>query len=185
MTLILTGLATLCGAVVGSFLNVVIHRVPRGESIIWPGSRCPHCQAAIRVAENIPLLSFFWLRGRCRYCQGKISFRYPLVELLTAVIFASFVWKNAASPESLIEMANQFMEQYFAKLDELSVVTFRKAKASGLATSDLREICDAASKGQIQSLLIAEDRHLWGHLDRESGRVRLLAQKLEASSDDV
>jgi len=105
LTLILTGLATLCGAVVGSFLNVVIHRVPRGESIIWPGSRCPHCQAAIRVAENIPLLSFFWLRGRCRYCQGKISFRYPLVELLTAVIFASIVWKNAASPESLIEMA--------------------------------------------------------------------------------
>ncbi|HZI18413.1 MAG TPA: prepilin peptidase [Pyrinomonadaceae bacterium] len=78
----------LLGAVVGSFLNVVIHRVPRDESIVFPNSRCPSCATAIKPYDNIPVLSWAVLRGRCRACRAPISARYPAVELLTAALFA-------------------------------------------------------------------------------------------------
>src|SRR5271157_201827 len=76
------------GLVVGSFLNVVIHRLPRGESIVWPGSRCPACRRPIPAHENIPLVSYLLLRGRCRGCGAHISLRYPAIELLTGILFA-------------------------------------------------------------------------------------------------
>jgi leader peptidase (prepilin peptidase)/N-methyltransferase len=76
------------GALIGSFLNVVIHRVPREESIAFPASHCPSCDAAIRPYDNIPVVSWAVLRGRCRSCRAPISARYPAVELLTAVMFA-------------------------------------------------------------------------------------------------
>jgi leader peptidase (prepilin peptidase)/N-methyltransferase len=81
-------LAFVLGALVGSFLNVVVHRLPRGESIVHPGSHCPACGHAIRPWHNVPLLGWLWLRGRCRDCGIGISARYPLVELATAVLFA-------------------------------------------------------------------------------------------------
>lgn len=74
------------GLLVGSFLNVVIHRLPLGESLLFPGSRCPTCDAPIRARDNLPLVSWMWLRGRCRDCRARIAIRYPLVEVLTAVI---------------------------------------------------------------------------------------------------
>src|SRR5512147_2275563 len=77
------------GACVGSFLNVVVHRLPRGESIVRPGSRCPSCGRPIRPRENIPIAGFLWLRGRCAGCGGRISWRYPAVEALTAIGFAA------------------------------------------------------------------------------------------------
>src|SRR5919112_3053085 len=73
------------GAVVGSFLNVVIHRVPREESIVFPHSRCPQCGTAIRPYDNIPVISYLILRGRCRSCSTPISARYPAVEAFTAL----------------------------------------------------------------------------------------------------
>src|SRR5919112_2535152 len=76
------------GALIGSFLNVVIHRVPREESIAFPASHCPSCDAAIRPYDNIPVISWAVLRGRCRSCRTPISARYPAVELLTGVLFA-------------------------------------------------------------------------------------------------
>lgn len=75
------------GAIIGSFLNVVIHRYPREESIVFPGSHCPHCNAAIRWYDNIPVLSFVVLRGRCRACGAGIAWRYPLVELANALFY--------------------------------------------------------------------------------------------------
>ena len=75
------------GAAIGSFLNVCIWRLPRNESIIKPRSYCPFCRKALRWADNIPILSFIFLGGRCRYCRQKISFRYPVVELLTGLLF--------------------------------------------------------------------------------------------------
>ncbi|HZH89551.1 MAG TPA: prepilin peptidase [Pyrinomonadaceae bacterium] len=75
------------GALIGSFLNVVIHRVPREESIVFPNSRCPSCGTAIRAYDNIPILSFLILRGRCRACGVSISPRYPAIEALTAILF--------------------------------------------------------------------------------------------------
>jgi leader peptidase (prepilin peptidase)/N-methyltransferase len=78
----------LFGLIIGSFLNVCIYRLPREESLVFPGSHCPACQAPIRPWENIPLLSFLLLRGRCRHCGSPISWRYPLVEGLTGLLFA-------------------------------------------------------------------------------------------------
>lgn len=76
------------GLLIGSFLTVVIHRVPRKESIVAPGSACPRCGTPIRWFENIPVLSWLALRGRCRRCGNRISAQYPVIELTTAALFA-------------------------------------------------------------------------------------------------
>ncbi|MDP2938271.1 MAG: prepilin peptidase [Candidatus Omnitrophota bacterium] len=80
-------LAFIFGSIVGSFLNVCIHRMPLGESVVWPHSHCPKCKKKIPTYDNIPFLSYIILKGRCRFCHEKISLRYPLVELLTALMF--------------------------------------------------------------------------------------------------
>ena len=79
---------TALGAMIGSFLNVVIHRLPREESVVFPSSRCPSCGASIRPYDNVPVLSWLVLRGRCRSCKAGINARYPAVEALTALLFA-------------------------------------------------------------------------------------------------
>jgi leader peptidase (prepilin peptidase)/N-methyltransferase len=81
-------LAGVLGLVIGSFLNVVIWRVPRGESVVRPPSHCPGCDREITARDNVPVLSWLLLRGRCRHCGTPISVRYPAVELATAVLFA-------------------------------------------------------------------------------------------------
>ena len=86
------GFAALFGAMIGSFLNVVIHRLPLGQSIVRPRSRCPHCKWLIRAWANIPIVSYAALRGRCWSCKAGISLRYPLVEALTAAIFVGALW---------------------------------------------------------------------------------------------
>jgi len=80
--------AALFGAVIGSFLNVVIARLPRGDSLVRPGSRCPACGTPIAWYDNVPILAWLWLGARCRACRAPISVRYPLVEGLTAGLFA-------------------------------------------------------------------------------------------------
>src|SRR5215207_1640627 len=84
-------LAFVLGLVIGSFLNVVAYRLPRGESLAHPPSRCPNCGAPVRPYDNIPVVSWLVLRGRCRQCGHPISPRYPLVELATGVLFAAVV----------------------------------------------------------------------------------------------
>ena len=86
----------------GSFLNVVIHRLPRGESLISPGSHCPECSHRIRFYENIPLLSFVVQNGKCRHCGASISWRYPIVEGLTALILMSLLAVFGWSRELLV-----------------------------------------------------------------------------------
>jgi len=90
------------GLIIGSFLNVCIWRLPRGESIVYPGSHCPLCGASIKWFDNIPMLSFLLLRGKCRSCGGRISFRYPLVELLTACLFVAIYRFFSISSHTLI-----------------------------------------------------------------------------------
>jgi leader peptidase (prepilin peptidase)/N-methyltransferase len=97
-----TAAVFLFGLVAGSFVNVVIHRFPRGESVVFPGSHCPACGAPIRAIDNVPVLSWVLLRGRCRDCRAPISARYPLVELVNAILWvAVFVrspgWTDFAS----------------------------------------------------------------------------------------
>src|SRR5918993_1013609 len=98
-------LAAVFGAIIGSFLNVVIHRVPLEESIVFPNSRCPSCSAVIPFYDNVPVLSYVLLGGRCRGCKGPISPRYPAVELVTALLFVAVTWHTgvtAALPFDLV-----------------------------------------------------------------------------------
>ncbi|HKU74550.1 MAG TPA: prepilin peptidase [Pyrinomonadaceae bacterium] len=93
------------GAIIGSFLNVVIHRVPHEESIVFPNSRCPSCGGAIAFYDNIPVLSWVMLGAKCRSCKERISIRYPAVELLTGVLFVGVAWHtglSAALPFDLV-----------------------------------------------------------------------------------
>jgi len=85
------------GAIIGSFLNVVIHRLPREESIVLPSSKCPSCGAAIAFYDNVPVLSYVMLGGRCRQCKKHISARYPAVEALTAFLFIATAWHDGFS----------------------------------------------------------------------------------------
>jgi len=90
------------GLIVGSFSNVCIYRIPRNESIIYPASHCPKCRSNISLKDNIPLLSFILLKGRCRNCKRKISIQYPIVELLTGLIYLIIYLIYGLSIQSLI-----------------------------------------------------------------------------------
>jgi leader peptidase (prepilin peptidase)/N-methyltransferase len=89
-------LYALLGLIIGSFLNVCIYRIPRGESVVLPSSHCPACGSAIRPFDNVPVLSYIWLRGKCRSCKTAISFQYPAVELLNgaAYYFCALRWET-------------------------------------------------------------------------------------------
>ena len=103
------------GAIVGSFLNVCILRIPEGKSIIYPASHCPKCQSPIMWYDNIPIISYFILTGKCRNCRGPISFRYHLVELLTALLSLAAMIMFGPSPAYFI---------CFAFISSLIVITF-------------------------------------------------------------
>ncbi len=90
--------AALFGAVVGSFLNVVIYRLPLGQSIVTPPSKCPRCGYRLRWFDNVPIFGWLLLKGRCRNCQSPISVQYPAVELITAVVFVLVVWLTPPGP---------------------------------------------------------------------------------------
>lgn len=92
----LVPVAVLLGLIVGSFLNVVIWRVPRGESIVRPPSHCPACGSPIQPRDNVPVASWLALRGRCRHCHTSISARYPAIEVLTAAAFGAVTWRVGA-----------------------------------------------------------------------------------------
>ncbi len=107
-TLVLIAFGAL-GLAVGSFLNVCIHRLPRGGSLLRPGSRCPACGYQLRWYDNVPVLSYLWLRARCRSCRAPISGRYPIVELVTMGVFllhhAVFGWTALLVPRLLLACA--------------------------------------------------------------------------------
>ena len=97
--------AAVGGLLAGSFFNVVIARLPAGESLAHPGSRCPHCGHPVRPYDNVPVLSWLWLRGRCRDCGEPISARYPLVEALTGVLCALVVVAKGADEDAWLGIA--------------------------------------------------------------------------------
>jgi leader peptidase (prepilin peptidase) / N-methyltransferase len=108
------------GAVVGSFLNVCIYRLPWEKSLLWPGSHCPACARPVRAYDNIPILSWFILRGRCRHCGEQFSARYMLVELMTAALFGTLFWLMA--PAGIADFARCVC--YAFLLGGLIVATF-------------------------------------------------------------
>ena len=93
------------GAIIGSFLNVVIHRYPREESVVFPASHCPHCNVDIKGYDNVPILSYLWLRGRCRNCHEPISARYPLVELANALFYLAIYLRTGPTPAFVLVAA--------------------------------------------------------------------------------
>jgi leader peptidase (prepilin peptidase)/N-methyltransferase len=103
---LLAPLVALAGACVGSFLNVVAWRLPRQESVIWPGSHCPHCGTQLAWSDNLPVVGWLLLRGRCRHCHQPIALRYPLVELLTAGLWVAVL---LARPEAMGQEAQPWL----------------------------------------------------------------------------
>lgn len=92
---------TIFALLIGSFLNVLIYRLPRGESVVWPGSHCTACGHRLGAGDLLPVFSYIWLRGKCRYCGEKINLRYPLVEILTAFLFILIYSKWGLSVQTL------------------------------------------------------------------------------------
>jgi leader peptidase (prepilin peptidase) / N-methyltransferase len=144
---VLVGLCALAGLAVGSFLNVVIYRVPRHESVVSPRSACPSCGVLIEAWDNVPVVSWLALRGRCRGCHSHISMRYPLVELASAGLFAGtaarfgFDWSLPAFLalfSGLLSLACIDLERYvlpkkivYSVLGLVSILLFLAAAATG------------------------------------------------------
>ena len=138
--------ALLFGLVIGSFLNVVVHRLPRGESVVSPGSHCPGCNRAITAFENIPVVSYVVLGGQCRGCGAKISLRYPAIELLTGLVFAVVALRYGATAETVLWCV------FAAALIAVAFIDF-----------DHRIIPDEISLGGLALALIAVPLvHAWG-----------------------
>jgi len=146
-------LAGLLGATVGSFLNVVIHRVPRGESVVTPRSRCPSCRTEVSPRDNVPVLSWLALRGRCRHCGEPISGRYPLVELLTAVVFAAVALVRGVDTDLVLELP------FAAVLISVGAIDLEHRKVPNVITAPAAVWAVAAAAvfqtGQLPELLIA------------------------------
>lgn len=123
-TLYWFGAAFLFGAVVGSFLNVVIARLPEEQSVVSPRSRCPRCETQIAWYDNIPMLSWIILRAKCRACQLPISARYPLVELLTAVLSVLTFHRFVANPAVMTVEGVVLYLVYFSFVAALVAITF-------------------------------------------------------------
>ncbi len=114
------------GSIIGSFLNVVIHRLPKGKSLAYPASHCPNCKRPVRPWENIPLLSFILLRGKCAGCKSPISWRYPAVEAVTGALFALILWKTGWRIELPIYL---LMTALLIALSAIDIATMRLPNA--------------------------------------------------------
>lgn len=119
----------LYGAIIGSFLNVVIHRLPREESIAWPGSRCPKCETPLTWWENLPILSWLALMGKCRTCKEPISWRYPVVEATNAVLYVALLMAFGPTLQfvALAALASVLLAIFWIDIDTmliLNVLTF-------------------------------------------------------------
>jgi len=98
---LVTAIIFVSGSAIGSFLNVVVYRLPAGLSVMWPPSRCPKCLNQLKPYENIPVFGWLWLRGRCNHCRSRISARYPLVEAATGLLFLLIFWRFGAGVQTL------------------------------------------------------------------------------------
>lgn len=180
------------GAILGSFCNVVIYRLPRmlqGEalSLSWPASHCPHCKQPIKARHNIPLLGWLLLRGRCAGCQQAISRRYPLVEALLALLYGVIIWQQGVTPQSLFDLlaVTLLVPLFFIDLhtmllpDRLTLPLLMAAllfAASGYGAVALPAALMAAGLGfGVPWLLSLLFRWLRGHDGMGMGDMKLLA----------
>ena len=153
------------GLLIGSFLNVVAYRLPRGESLLWPASHCPGCEQPIKPYDNVPVLSWLLLRGKCRNCATRISPRYPAIELLTAVAFGAIVLLNGVDTDLVWELPFAAMLIAVAGIDlehriipnkvMLPSAVFAVATAIALRPDDLVELGIAGVAAFMAFLLAA------------------------------
>jgi leader peptidase (prepilin peptidase)/N-methyltransferase len=186
MTLWLYGTGFLLGTVIGSFLNVCIYRLPRRESIVFPGSHCPHCGAAVSVRDNIPLIGFLLLRGRCRACGDTISYQYPLVELTNGIGYLLLLMKFGFSPITLLYAL------FFSSLLVISVIDLHHkiipnritlpgmgiglaASASILPTGLMNGIIGLLLGGVLFSLIVWISPFIFGKEGMGVGDIKLIA----------
>jgi leader peptidase (prepilin peptidase)/N-methyltransferase len=153
------------GLLIGSFLNVVAYRLPRGESLLWPASHCPGCEQAIKPYDNVPVLSWLLLRGKCRSCGERISPRYPATELVTALVFAAIAIVNGLDKDLVYELPFAAMLVAVAAIDLehgivpnkilLPFAIYGAAVAALLRADDLPELAIAAAGAFLFFLLAA------------------------------
>ena len=147
---IVTGFVFLAGLCIGSFLNVCIWRIPRDESIVWPGSHCPACGHAIAPWDNVPLLSWLLLNGKCRHCKAPISPRYFVVELLTGALFAG-LWLvhgwSALTPAYLV-FTGALILGTFVDFDHLILPD--RVTLGGMLVGPLLSFAIPALQGQVE-----------------------------------
>ena len=153
-TLIWTLGVFLLGLLTGSFLNVVIHRTPRGENIAWPGSHCPKCGEDLRWYHNIPLFSWLALGGRCAFCREPISLRYPLVELLNGLLWAALYLKLSPQLQGQIDLAGLL---YFL----LIAATFSALLALSMIDFEYLAVPDSVNFFALVTALLAAVAHAW------------------------
>jgi leader peptidase (prepilin peptidase)/N-methyltransferase len=153
------------GLLIGSFLNVVAYRLPRGESLLWPASHCPSCEQPIKPYDNVPVLSWLLLRGKCRGCQVRISPRYPAVELLTALAFGGIVLLNGVDKDLIWELPFAAMLIAVAGIDldhriipnkvTVPAAVFAIVSAAALRPDALPELAIAGAGAFVAFLLCA------------------------------
>ena len=132
--------ALLAGLVMGSFLNVCIARLPAHQSIVTPGSRCLRCSVPIHARDNIPVLSWLWLHGRCRACHARISAQYPLVELATAVLFVACVLHRGPAWQALVDAVACFFLFGLAVMDWQTMLLPDAFTVTGIAVAFLLKV---------------------------------------------
>jgi leader peptidase (prepilin peptidase)/N-methyltransferase len=169
---IATALAAVGGLLLGSFLNVVAYRLPRGESLVTPGSRCPSCGTPVKFYDNVPVISWLLLRGRCRACGAPISARYPLVEAATAALAVAVILVKGADRDAWLGLAFVLILVPIALIDYdhqiiPNKITYPAAVAAvviGLLSSPHRPhvaeqlICGAAAGGFLLLAALAYPR---------------------------
>jgi leader peptidase (prepilin peptidase)/N-methyltransferase len=153
------------GLLIGSFLNVVAYRLPRGESLLWPASHCPGCEQPIKPYDNVPVLSWLLLRGKCRNCQTRISPRYPAIEFLTALAFGAIVLLNGVDKDLIWQLPFAAMLIAVAGIDlehriipnkvMLPSAVFAVTTAIALRPDDLPELGIAGAAAFVAFLLAA------------------------------
>jgi leader peptidase (prepilin peptidase) / N-methyltransferase len=174
-------LALIMGLAVGSFANVCIHRIPLGESVVTPPSRCPKCRALVRPFDNLPVLSWFWLRGRCRSCRAPISGRYPVVEATNGALYLGLAWVGGLSTWTLLAMplATALLVLALIDLDHqlLPDVITLPGIAFGLAASFVPgwpvgpwEAAGAAAGGYLALMFVARAYQWWALGEEGLGR---------------
>lgn len=176
----------LVGLVIGSFLNVCIVRLPAGQSVITPRSRCPSCLTPVSWVDNIPVISYIWLGGRCRTCQGHISIRYPLVELMNGIGYMAIVAMFGFTPEagvyavffSALLVVGWIDLDHFIIPDLISVpgiVLGLLASSTVLPTGFLNSVIGIVVGGGLLWVLAILSPYLFGKEGLGGGDIKLLA----------